>query len=354
MNRGISLQELVAKIENVHEQQTDMLVPSKKLEMVPVAGHPIIDVKGHAFVQPTDWAHGQISSHLGIPRAYYNRMIEDDVDLLADNVNHWLGKDDGTRLLRLQDNDMRAFLSDRYKRIDHPVVLKEALEVLSSSEVEVRSLSNEVTANRLYLKFLFPDLGGEVTPGRTIHPGVAISNSEIGGGSFKVSGFFFDDFCENGCIFGRQDVFEGVRRRHMGAKLQALDNYQVYQDDTLEAEAALLAKQSRDIVTAMSSEEQFDRMLNICRNAASTEPVDNPEKAVEVLAKEVGLNELERSKALVNLIEDKDYSKWGLASAVTKVANDTESYDRSTELETMGSQILTMQLQQFNRIRVAA
>ena len=354
MNTGISLQELVAKIEDYHGKQSDMLVPSRKLEMIPVAGHPVIDVKGHAFVEPTDWAHGQISSHLGIPRAYYNRMAEDDVDLLADNVNHWLSKDEGTRLLRLQDNDLRAFLSDRYKRIDHPIVLKEALEVLSSSDVEVRSLSNQVTPNRLYLKFLFPELGGEVTPGRTIHPGVSISNSEIGGGSFQVSGFFFDDFCTNGCIFGRQDVFEGVRRRHTGARLTALEGYKVYQDDTLEAEAALLAKQSRDIVAAMSSEEQFDKMLNICRNAASTEAVDNPEKAVEVLAKEVGLSELERSKALVNLIEDKDYSKWGLASAVTKVANDTESYDRATELETMGSQILTMQLQQYHRIQVAA
>lgn len=58
--------------------------------------------------------------------------------------------------------------------------------------------------------------------------------------------------------------------------------------------------------------------------------------------------------ALVNLIEDKDYTKWGLANSVTKIANTTESYDLATELETLGSQILSMQLHQFNRIAEAA
>ena len=163
-----------------------------------------------------------------------------------------------------------------------------------------------------------------------------------------MTGFFYRDFCENGCVFGRQDLAQAVRRRHTGGKLQMADGYGIWQDDTLAAEAQMLAKQARDVVNVFSNEGEFERVLSVC------ETVANPEKAVEVLAKEVSLNESERMAALVNLIEDKDYTKWGLANAVTKIANTTENYDRATELETLGSQILTMQLNQFNRIKEAA
>lgn len=354
MNSGKQIREMAAAIDEAQARQKDMLVPSKNMEMMAIAGRPVIDIEGHAFVAPTDWAHGQIGQHLGIPKAYYDRMRSEwDLDLFCENVNHWLDKDSSTRLVRLDGTDMRAFLSDRYKRIDHPVVLRQALEGLATVD-NVKILSSDVTAAKMYVKALFPGLEGEVKQGDVIHPGVCISNSEIGGGSFQVSGFFYRSYCENGCVFGRNDVAEAVHRRHTGRRLQMVDGYQIYQEDTLAAEAQALAMQTRDIVKTFSSEKGFGKMLSICQAAAKSDRVDNPEKAVEVLAKEVGLNDGERTSALINLIEDKDYTKWGLANAVTKIANTTENYDRATELESMGAEILTMQLRQFEKIKVAA
>ena len=128
----------------------------------------------------------------------------------------------------------------------------------------------------------------------------------------------------------------------------------VFQDDTLAAEADLLGRQTRDIVAAISSQDSLDKLLEPCRQAAETDPVEDPEASIQVLAKEYRLTDTERSRALINLIEDKDYTLWGVTNAITKLANDSENYSRSTELENLGSQLLTMSLRDWNRVRVAA
>lgn len=143
-------------------------------------------------------------------------------------------------------------------------------------------------------------------------------------------------------VFGKQTVADAVRIRHSGRRLQSVD--------TLEAEAEYVGKVTRDIVQTMASQEHLDAVLRVCRDAAGSTPIQDAEYAVEELAQSYSLNDVERSKVLVNLIEDRDYSKWGLANAVTKVANDLSSFERSHEIESMGSQILTMQLKQWDRI----
>lgn len=355
MNQGISLTMLAQQIEASQGQQRDLLVPSPKQEMIVVGeSTPVIDINGEGFFEPTDWAHGQIANRLAIPRAYYNRLHREDPALLATNVNRWLGADESTRLLRIEGQELRADLSDRYKRIDHPVVLRESLEAISALDEKAVVLSSGITPQRMALKVLFPEITGEVKPGDPIHPGFMVSNSEVGGGSFSVQGFFFRDFCLNGCVFGQNTLAEGIRRRHTGRRLVADVGHVVYQDDTIEAEAGLLAKQSRDIINAFARRDTFQQMLDVCQRAAQSKPVENPEAAVTELAKVVNLNEKERTSALINLIQDRDYSQWGVANAVTRIANETENYDRATELESIGSQILTMQLKQFDRIAIAA
>ena len=74
MNRGISISELAKQIEDAQSRQKDLLVPTSNMSMVAVAKHPVIDIEGHAFVEPTDWAHAQLGQHLGIPKAYYDKL----------------------------------------------------------------------------------------------------------------------------------------------------------------------------------------------------------------------------------------------------------------------------------------
>ena len=62
----------------------------------------------------------------------------------------------------------------------------------------------------------------------------------------------------------------------------------------------------------------------------------------ELTTKEYGNSEAESKGILGHLIAGGDLSLYGLANAVTRQAQDVESYDRSTELEATGYKIITM------------
>ena len=50
------------------------------------------------------------------------------------------------------------------------------------------------------------------------------------------------------------------------------------------------------------------------------------------------------------LIQDADYTLFGLANAVTRYSQDVESYDRATKLEEIGYSVMTMSPELFRRI----
>ena len=50
------------------------------------------------------------------------------------------------------------------------------------------------------------------------------------------------------------------------------------------------------------------------------------------------------------LIEDADYTLYGLANAVTRYSQDVDSYDRASKLEEVGYSIMTMSPELFRRI----
>lgn len=50
------------------------------------------------------------------------------------------------------------------------------------------------------------------------------------------------------------------------------------------------------------------------------------------------------------MIEGQDMSLYGLANAITRFSQDVSSYDRATELEGIGYNVLTMPNAAWNRI----
>src|SRR5262245_27225407 len=68
----------------------------------------------------------------------------------------------------------------------------------------------------------------------------------------------------------------------------------------------------------------------------------DPVAVVEVAAGRFDLNEAERTSVLTHLIRGGDLSQWGLANAVTRAAQDSESFDRATELEAAGGRVIEL------------
>lgn len=358
MKTGRSIQDLALELDVRAKQKKDYVISTDQIGF-DVSGDPeqvgpkqhYFDIPGQAIVGLTDHTHGQVASRLKIPRQYYERMRQEAPYLLRDNVQHWFQNNPERRMVRTLGSNARAFLSDRYLRLENEEVAQHVIQSLYEHESQPYPISTEVTDRRLYLKFLF-DMEGEVVKGDTIKPGIVITNSEIGQGSYEVRGFFYRDYCTNGCVFGSRDMGVGIRRHHVGQRVEAMEEnaFQVFSTQTQKLVHDSLMAQTSDLLTAVGSQTFFDQMLAKLRSATTGEKIINPEQGVEVLAREVGLNDSERSQALIQLVESKDYSRWGAMNAVTAIANNTSDYDRASELEMLGNRILEMDLNRWKQV----
>ena len=88
-------------------------------------------------------------------------------------------------MLRVMEGKIRAFLSNRYLRLDHHEVTCAVIPEIGTIP-DVQFVSNQITEDHLYMKAIIPHLQREVLPGRTIQAGLMIRNSETGLGTFTV------------------------------------------------------------------------------------------------------------------------------------------------------------------------
>ena len=314
---------------------------------------------GHTLerLEVTEHAHRQIAGRLQIPWKFYFRMLEDHPDIVIDNVNKLFEREPGTRLLRTMDGKLRAFLSNRYKRIDNDEVLASALPAIVKGDLETTLLSSSVTDRNLYLKVLFTGEEMQQEIGKTrdgtpdiVKPGFALRNSEIGTGALSISAFFFRDFCLNGCVFGKTDAFE-FKRPHLGGTLIEGVDFEVLSDKSKKLEDEAILSQVTDVMHAIATPEFVNMMGDKLRALTQGAQIQNPVPAIELLAKENNLTKVESDQVLQNLIEDRDYSRWGVVNAVTKVANsEALSYDRASDLEVLGSRLIDITNADWKRL----
>ena len=100
---------------------------------------------------------------------------------------------------------------------------------------------------------------------------------------------------------------------------------------------------------------QFDKVVERLRMAKKT-PITskNIPEVVDVTGKAFKITEEERKSVLTHLIEGGDLSLYGMANAVTRTSQDVESYDRATDLESIGYNILSMPAKRWNSINQMA
>ena len=102
------------------------------------------------------------------------------------------------------------------------------------------------------------------------------------------------------------------------------------------------------------SQEVFNGTLERLQAATQGTTVRAPIQAMEVLSQSLGLTQEENQSGLMNLMEDGDYTKWGMCNAITKIANTTENYDRASELENFGGKIIDLPTREWTKIAEAA
>ncbi len=357
MKFGRTLQEFAEEINRQQQTKKDYIASTEAIDFV--TGDDGLkmelrngDVGRFAIRQNT---HRQLGSYLKIPANYYDRLQQEAAELLTRNVNHWLHEKPVRRMVRILDGSARAFLSDSYRRIDHYDILNgdrinSVLPVLANNVPDLKIESCEVTEDRMYVKALFPRIQREVKVGDPVQAGVVISNSEIGKGSVRVEPLIYRLVCTNGMI---APAF-GQRRYHIGRQADGEGAaWEMFRDDTKAVDDRAFMMKVRDTILNCLDETRFDRIVQSLTEATERKIAGNPEKSVDVLSNRFNFSEEEKGGILRHLIEGGDLSAWGVASAVTRTGEDLKSYDRATEFETLGWNVIELQPDEWREVAEA-
>lgn len=353
MNAGRSLESLAAELQRQTASRKDFIAAQGAVEAVVVDDS--VRIAGLPQLEPvtiTPYAHGQLSQHLGIPKAYYDRMSTEQPTLLAANINAWFKADAGNkRMLRTLDGRVRAVLSPKFRPLDNFDLASAVLPTLIEKNIKV--VSAELTETRMYIKGILPELS-DVLPDGLAYGGhnrigtdrghlvaaIVISNSDIGAGTLRVEPSVFTTWCTNLAIMQQA----AMKKYHAGRRSDAdADTWEVFADETRRADDAAFWLKVRDITMAAFDEGRFRAAVETFR-AAGQNPIVNDDlpQVVEMAIEQLALPPATSSGILKALAAGGDLTQWGLSSAITRVAGDAGDYEMATLLERAGGDVLAM------------
>ena len=341
MKQGRTLMELGEELQRQRDLRKDFIADTRSLNMLTDDGISVLRIHGNDATQDFaigEIAHQQIASRLQIPFRYYQKMQNECPYLLDENVNSWFSQSPERRLLRIMDGKVRAFLSDRYRRLDNLELCTAVLPVIKAMKgAEIASC--EVTETHMYLKVINKKLKEEVTVGDVVQAGFVISNSEVGLGSLKVEPLIFRLVCRNGLIV--KDYKQ--KKYHVGRQVESEDAaYEIYSDATLEQDDKAFFMKVQDTVSCAVDEAKFMLAVGKMRETMQIPLGHDPVQEVELLADKFMLNQNERGDVLRQLFMGRDNSRYGLINAVTAASQIADSYERATDLERIGGELLSL------------
>jgi hypothetical protein len=364
MKAGIhSIQEFAAEIARRAETKKDFIANTKNAEVV-ATGQDVNLHVGDMKFGVNKIGHAQIAEVTKIPKAYYDKMLAEDPTLLAENVNTWFTKNATKQLFRTQDSKLRAVRSDKFRTdMEYEDMAASLLPVLLDLDVDV--MSCQVTDTRMYIKCVdkkvtreLAAIGGKFGDGkhnivRCLSPAITISDSEVGYGGANVLTGVFDSFCSNLASFSERSV----RKYHVGARHELVSeaHYTMLTDDTKRKTQIASMAQLVDVTRAAFDRVQFDALACKIEGTQSDKiESDDLVKVVSMAGKQFGLSEVEGKSVLKELASGGDLSRFGLYNAITAASQSVEDYDRATDLERIGAQVIELAPSQWKQIAQAA
>lgn len=367
MKQGMTLHEMATAIEATRAAKADYIGSTEKMYMRPDDGKIEIEGVTSEPFNLTKHAARQITSWAKIDAKYADRC---PTELLAINVNHWLKNTPDNRMLRtmnpnqyldIKEPTMRAFVSEKYRRIDNYDIAESVLPPLMEREAkgEIIIESHNVSPEKFYLKARINNVeenilreGHVIGEGHNsyfkVRPGIEIGNSEIGQGSFYVAPCLYDESCTNMATFRKN----AQRRYHVGTAQSDSELWKMLSDETQRISNEALMAQMKDYVLSAlnASGDVFQETCNMLREKMGLEII-RPEATMKLVASEFGINENETNGVLHALMKRGDMNVFGIQAAVTQFSQETEvTYDRASELESIGGSILELPLNRWETI----
>ena len=344
MKQMQNLEELRNTLVELRDTQEDYIADGRSLNFKSDDKHSIITMRtinGFRDYPLLELAHDEMASRLHIPQSYYKYMQKEYPELLDLNVNGWLNRNAKNVLVRIQNGNVRAILSDKYRCLDNLELLDMAIPYMEGKYDDYHLESCGVTDSRMYIKYTSDRFTGDIRPGDTVKTGLVISNSEVGWGAVRVLPLIYRLVCTNGMIASQ--ALGGARKNHVGTRIPCgVGEIRV-------VDAKILSEKQDEFLTAVK-----DGLEIVSNHACFSKIFEQMQKSSEVefdkdwdtaeLVKYVGSlfgmtrTEQELVKGQYNLAHDR--TAYGLLNAITRASQDVIDYERATELERMGSMML--------------
>jgi hypothetical protein len=356
MQRMENIEQLLARVVAEDRRKHDVIADTRKMSVEIEANDDVVltldSEDGLSEFSLTDHALGQVSTDLGIPKRYFDRMKVDAPDLFRSNIHHWLYNEPKARMIRGYTNEAdmmtgRAWMSDKFRRLDHIEIARTLLPEFDNLGTAVEFHQAAVTDTRLYIRALFPAIERDVKKvGDTVRWGVEIKNSEIGSGSLTISGFMLVLQCTNGMT-----ATKALNARHVGKR----EDEGVLSNEALAADDVAFWLAARDTLRHTCSEAAF---ADICDrlDGLSEIQVVSPVTATKVLGNDLGITEEEQEAVMLSLAADPNgigRGQWGMLNAITAVAQTVENFDRQAELEGIGWKVANLTDNQWSKVALA-
>jgi hypothetical protein len=350
MHEGTPLTDIALKLADINENSTDLLVHEPALSMEDNFGVPQLrfpasnwnnDLGIPPIALPSKLTHSQIATHLDIPQRYYDLMLNTNPDLLYNNVNSWFHENqETTRLIRIHRGHCRAFLSDRYRPLDNWDLAQAVLPQLAEG-FEIRSC--ELTERNFYIKAISHEVPAkEVEVGDLVKIGICIRNSDVGCAALSVSPIIERLICKNGMTI--KDMT--ARRRHVGKRNNGFEEnssiVEMVTDETQQAQDKAFWLTVRDTVANCAKESTLDYVITEMQKAKGIPVFGSPIEVIQKVCRKVNVTDSEQTGVLDHLIRGGDLTAYGVANAITRQAEDITDYDRASELEQTGWQVLRL------------
>lgn len=336
-------QNAVQVIEQVQSQvPTDRIALANALTIVPVDGRPEsfgLRIKNEYPTMVHEHALGQIAEKAGLYSKFMNDLRELSVkekkekddpwaqELIAHNLNTLLQHTDGRHLIRSVKTEgveeVRGFLSDRYRRLDSRPLLDAFMKSctdIGAVPVDGYALDTRVRL-RAVLPYVFEPVENEV-----MLFGIQWGNSDFGNGGHCLSLFNIRVMCTNTAICD-----EVLRQVHLGKRLE--DNI-TYSRKTYELDTQANVSAMKDLVYDALSAEKVNGYLEQIKIAA--EDQIDAKDITRILKTKLNKGEAEKVAALmsgpdvINLPPGQ--STYRLSNAISFFAQ-TEGISRNRQLD---------------------
>lgn len=387
---------LIKEVDRIKDATVDAVTDTRAITAIPVPTNggsvnlPLNDrivlsvkgPKGPVVLRLLAFAHDQLAEKTGIPRRYYDRMLDSAPGLLAENLNTWLTKEPEKRLLRMLKpmteaekkacaevdawGTVRAVLSDRFRPLDNAALLTTLLPIMRDYKAQIKEWSLDehrffvriFTSDKALKEILGKDFdrwaketGGARMATEMLRFGAAIRNSETGCSSLSVSPAVDVRSCTNTLV-----VTERLRIAHLrgGAKAtldaEGGDEEMYLQNDTRRLDQATIFLKVRDKIKHMFSPEVAKKSAEVIAEGAGTPLLVPAEVPMMEFVSNVGMGfdlSPEEMKVLreeyVHEVSERSVkrpNRFTISQAFTATAKSASSGHRKQELEEIGWRVL--------------